>query len=576
MAIRLRRIPVIALLAGALVALAIPAQAAFEPEWEECATRATSLTTTAPELGSGGKASFTVSWDAEFINDYRGCDAADEDEMDEYFGWIVQWNNDWRPQQWELLVVKWSEGKVKFSGMLPGRTYNIRVLGFEVGEPDELQERVEQRVQVAPDATISVTVPPRQGKPGDREQGWAVSLGDSFISGEAGRWAGNTSNDMANTNDTGFTAYWDTPADEEFDYCHRSKSALIHIGTLRSMNFACSGAITTSQYLNVGSALFPEWTWRPGPLPIPANVTPPAGLPRLPSQSDMLRDFAREKKALNQPVKLVVLSIGGNNFFFSKIVTQCVEAFLLPSATNCETWDDAQHWISQEWQNYVQAQVEDSIEEVVKAMRDAGYADGSWTFIQHSYPKPIPNSLRFRYPEGFNGRQSIAGCGFYDAAADWAVKIVTPIVGGTVYRAVHAVRTNPRYAGIPMFFMDPQDAFSSHELCAQGVYRLNTPSERERRGPKSWIEPGAALDSEWVKDIDALQQEGTEKDESFHPNYWGQLALRNCLRQMWNRGEVLGDGACRIGPRKMTKRGEPKMTVEITRIQSPRADARQP
>lgn len=545
MASRSRRIPVIALLAGALVALAIPAQAAFEPQWGECATRATSLTTTEPELGSGGKANFTITWDAEFVNAPEGCDAENLDELDERFGWIVQWSNDWRPQQWELVVVDWSERRVKFSGMLPGRTYEVRVMGFELGEPDELQSRVEQSVPRNPEQEGYVTVPARPGKPGDREQGWAVSIGDSFISGEGGRWAGNTSNDLANTNDTGFTAYWDTWTDELWDTCHRSKSALIHIGTLRSMNFACSGAITRSQIL--------DGYWKPGPLP-----QTPAEFPPRQSQSDMLSEFARDNE-----VKLVVQSIGGNNFFFSKIVTQCVKAFLLLPFTNCETWDDARGWLTPEHQATVQAEVSLAIKEVIKAMRDAGARDGSWTFIQNLYPKPIPMAEDFRYPnEGFT-RHSDGGCGFSNAAANWAVSQVTPVVNATVRRAVDAVRNDPAYANIPIYIMDTQEALTGHELCNEDVFRLNTSDRYDRKGVKRWTDKDAALSSEWVKDIDIIQQEGTELDEGFHPNYWGQLALRNCLRQVWNNGYVWGDAKCLPGPGKVTKRGEPKMVVDV-------------
>src|SRR3712207_4768529 len=72
---------------------------------------------------------------------------------------------------------------------------------------------------------------------------WAVSLGDSYISGEAGRWAGN-SNDSSQTDALGSTAYWDTSTGEAIVGCHRSKSAEIAFGTIYSKNLACSGAKT--------------------------------------------------------------------------------------------------------------------------------------------------------------------------------------------------------------------------------------------------------------------------------------------------------------------------------------------
>jgi hypothetical protein len=80
---------------------------------------------------------------------------------------------------------------------------------------------------------------------------YVVSVGDSFISGEAGRWAGNTTAGPPGRMDRdGRTAYWDNDnrTAELIPGCHREiYSAPIRIGTRggpRDRNFACSGAIT--------------------------------------------------------------------------------------------------------------------------------------------------------------------------------------------------------------------------------------------------------------------------------------------------------------------------------------------
>ena len=76
---------------------------------------------------------------------------------------------------------------------------------------------------------------------------WVVSLGDSAISGEAGRWAGNTNNGSSLIDAGGANAYWDNAARtaEQIPGCHRSESAAIHIGGgINSLNLACSGART--------------------------------------------------------------------------------------------------------------------------------------------------------------------------------------------------------------------------------------------------------------------------------------------------------------------------------------------
>jgi len=79
---------------------------------------------------------------------------------------------------------------------------------------------------------------------------WIVSVGDSAISGEAGRWAGNTNGSSNNVDALGSTAYYDnaTNTAEQIPGCHRSKSAEVYIGGgMNAVNFACSGARTYTQ-----------------------------------------------------------------------------------------------------------------------------------------------------------------------------------------------------------------------------------------------------------------------------------------------------------------------------------------
>ena len=47
--------------------------------------------------------------------------------------------------------------------------------------------------------------------------------------------------------------------------------------------------------------------------------------------------------------------------------------------------------------------------------------------------------------------------------------------------------------------------------------------------------------------------------ESLHPNYWGQMALRSCLRQAWNGGAPRG-GSCRIAGSGLVS-GVPRMSL---------------
>ena len=74
---------------------------------------------------------------------------------------------------------------------------------------------------------------------------WVVSLGDSYVSGEAGRWAGSTNLSSRRVDALGPTAYDDNAAGtaEQIRGCHRSRSAEGAIGGgVRSLDLACSGA----------------------------------------------------------------------------------------------------------------------------------------------------------------------------------------------------------------------------------------------------------------------------------------------------------------------------------------------
>src|SRR5215212_6699563 len=78
-----------------------------------------------------------------------------------------------------------------------------------------------------------------------------VAVGDSYISGEAGRWAGNASSESY-VDALGSTAYYDnaTNSGETIGGCHRSKSYEGAIGSgVTAKDLACSGAKTaTSPY----------------------------------------------------------------------------------------------------------------------------------------------------------------------------------------------------------------------------------------------------------------------------------------------------------------------------------------
>src|SRR5258706_13872214 len=80
---------------------------------------------------------------------------------------------------------------------------------------------------------------------------WVATVGDSYISGEAGRWAGNTNNGEQYIDALGPTAYYDNADNtaEQISRCHRSLSAEAYIGNgVNGLNLACSGAQTSTYW----------------------------------------------------------------------------------------------------------------------------------------------------------------------------------------------------------------------------------------------------------------------------------------------------------------------------------------
>src|SRR5215213_7698760 len=236
-----------------------------------------------------------------------------------------------------------------------------------------------------------------------------VAVGDSAISGEAGRWAGNTNNSYTRVDALGPTAYYDNAAGtgEATPGCHRSKAAEIHIaiGTTPSANLACSGARTYTQPYSSGS------NFKPG-LDFYDDGAGHVGQAR-----------ALQVYASNHNVKLIVALIGANNFGFASVVQQCVTDWLTSPTWWKNYCNDDSSVASMFTSSYIaqqQARVTDAFGNLKLAMQGAGYAPGSYTILAQTYSSPVPGGSGFRYSEGGYTRQTVGGCGVWNRDADWA------------------------------------------------------------------------------------------------------------------------------------------------------------
>jgi hypothetical protein len=361
-----------------------------------------------------------------------------------------------------------------------------------------------------------------------------VTLGDSAISGEAGRWAGNTNGDPARVDALGPTAYWDTPSGEAIRGCHRSKAAEALIGGgVLGFNLACSGATTTTHGTGAGQ------DFKPG-IDFYGDAQGRQGQAR-----------ALQGVASAHNVKAVVVLIGANNYGFADIVTRCVENWLTSPSFLKNFCSDDSDIVSRFTPARIAAEttnVANALLRVRDAMANAGYGASQYTILAQTYWSPIPRGSQIRYSESGFTRQSVGGCGVWNRDADWANDTVVTTLNSTIRNAAAA----SGLANVKL--LDMQAALNGRRLCENTVGLL------EEKGVASWTSPGAVDKTEWVEQIrTATTILGPyQLQEDAHADYWGQLAMRNCLRQAYDGGTVRG-GACVRIANGLTSRGEPQM-----------------
>jgi len=337
---------------------------------------------------------------------------------------------------------------------------------------------------------------------------WVASVGDSYMSGEAGRWAGSSNTSSAYADALGSTAYFDNAGNtgELIGRCHRSKAQESFIG----------GGSERAR-------------------------------PRLLGRPGCCRRSRRRTTS-----RWLWSAFGGNDFNFASIVQSCVTDFLgspswFPDYCNDDSSVKANFTAANI--SAVQAKVATGLQNVRAAMRNAGYADSAWSMVVQTYPSPIPNSTGFRYSQSGYTRQSVGGCGFWNKDADWANATALPTINATVRNAI----TASGVAGVKT--LELASAFNGRRLCE------NTVGLYEEKGLTSWQQMGAVDQTEWVNQIRTVSTIGSKYyiQESLHPNYWAQMGLRSCVRQVWNGGAVRG-GACTISGTGLVG-GEPRMAL---------------
>lgn len=339
-----------------------------------------------------------------------------------------------------------------------------------------------------------------------------VSLGDSYISGEAGRWQGNSNvqtGSRSGTDRAWVPTWYGGTYDRSRVYqegtgadggCHRSDVAEIlsnAIAVTRKVNLACSGA-TTANVLRAASG------------GVGQNGEAP--------QADRLAGVARDND-----VKLVVVSVGGNDLGFASIITACATAFSTsPSWSPRYCRSEQQAKVDQRMPTAM-ANVGRALDDIRTVMSGAGYAPSQYRLVLQSYPSPVPRGAENRYSQSGWSRLDTGGCPFWNADSDWARDSLVDQIADNL-------RTVAGSRGAQ--FLDLRDQLQGREVCAKGT------SLSGSGGP-------SATGSEWARFLVSGVLQG-DVQESFHPNAYGQRAGGRCLELLWSR--PTGDWRCTNTP----------------------------
>ena len=325
-----------------------------------------------------------------------------------------------------------------------------------------------------------------------------VALGDSAISGEAGRWAGNTNQASSKTDALGSGAYNDAGSAEATPGCHRSKSAEVHIGDgIESKNLACSGART---YTRTSDGKFKP------------------GIDFYSNGANKGQALALKEYAATRNVKTVVVLIGANDYGFAEIVETCVINWLTSPSwwkNYCQDDSNMVQMFSAANITKVTADVKQAFLNVKSAMSQAGYSDSQYEIIAQTYSAPLPTSSGFRYPETGFTRQTIGGCGVWNSDANWARNTVVNTLNTTIKNATAGM------ANVKLLEWSTPSTAASCARTPSGCSRRR--ASRPGRAPAPWTKPSGCTRSARHDDLPALPAAGGRTPELLGPDGAAQL-----------------------------------------------------
>ena len=210
-----------------------------------------------------------------------------------------------------------------------------------------------------------------------------------------------------------------------------------------------------------------------------------------PAQGDLLATVAKEKD-----VKLIIVSVGGNDLGFASIIAACLQAYESRSGP-----------VQPQPAGEGRAEAADRDRRGGEVLRRDPRGHGRRRLQPRAStgwsPRPTrrwSQASETRYAENDPQRTS-AGCPFYDADLDWARTKAGPEIGG-------AVKTAAASRGIET--LELIDLLAGHEICAK-TDRQVTPTN-----------PPSATGSEWGRLLGGTTVQQGDLQEAFHPNAFAQ------------------------------------------------------
>ena len=424
------------------------------------------------------------------------------------------------------------------------------------------------------------------------EEPWAVALGDSYISGEGAVYTNKHTavDDPANPDPAEWTwardtigslpsIYYDKPdaSGEQIPWCHRSPFAPGVVEGYQTLNLACSGAEAISK-LNIPTTL--------GGTPIPEKAIPKPGVDfaeldwqgmKIPGQAKVLEEFAK-----TNDVKVIFLSIGGNDFEFAKLAEAILVGGTITFGSTPVTFaaidtpqnpaTEAQKDAYAKWSGDAQVQmtaerVKSAVLNIEQAMTNAGKSPSDYKIVYQSTPRPVPDGPDYNPQEtgdlfdvidNMGSKSRIGGCPVwgkddgtavfeplrdmtgFPGDAEWIYDTVFPNLVRAQREGVQAAASELGPDGPTVVFNDVSDSFAGHELCGKDVVRQANWEPKQYSWPDNppTYGPGQGADTEWINAVGfattfpaslaELTDSAIDLTQVLHPNYWGQRALAAC------------------------------------------------